>query len=373
MTSRVLLAAGWLACMLCGCGDDASVIQDRSGSGVVDVWDPPAAGGVAGRDAAPPKERAMPANWSLITAPDRVDMVHDARRNLLYVSTKRGEVQRWNLETRLLVGTWNLGGSLGGMDLSPDADTLIVADQSRQADGVPKIHRIDLVSEAVRAIDVPDAGENAGTFSVVCIDDARVLVSSASQGVSNLQVVTLDDELSGIVHQVGNQTLLVSDPSRSFIAYASLGDWLGTFGTYSIADGTFRETKANAQVFEIAVSRGAQRFALATRDELRLLDSNFEQRGSISAAGHGPIGVAFGLPSGSVSVAWLERSPPKFHPAIESYDAETSLLIARLYGARGILLRGPTIFVSGHMKASSDGRRLFVSVDEGVLVLALAP
>jgi hypothetical protein len=73
--------------------------------------------------------RLANAEGTFISAPNRVDMVHDQNRNLLYISSG-GDVLRYDLNSHQFLPPFQLGGDLKGMDLSPDANTLAVTDYS---------------------------------------------------------------------------------------------------------------------------------------------------------------------------------------------------------------------------------------------------
>lgn len=60
---------------------------------------------------------------NFISAPNRVGMVHDAKRNLLFI-TSGGQVLRYDLKARQFLTPVQLGGNLKGIDLSPDGNTL---------------------------------------------------------------------------------------------------------------------------------------------------------------------------------------------------------------------------------------------------------
>src|SRR5688500_16940114 len=66
----------------------------------------------------------------LISPPKRIDMVHDLARSILYV-TNGNEVLRFSTATNSLLTPYSVnpgGQNLMGIDLSPDGNTLVVAD-----------------------------------------------------------------------------------------------------------------------------------------------------------------------------------------------------------------------------------------------------
>src|SRR5258705_4949771 len=61
------------------------------------------------------------------------DIVFDDSRDILYVSTSTGLVYRYDLASGTILPPWTVGGSLEGLDLTPDHSTLYVADTNKSA------------------------------------------------------------------------------------------------------------------------------------------------------------------------------------------------------------------------------------------------
>ena len=60
-------------------------------------------------------------------------MVYDTQRQVLYITTSDGDVLRYSMATQSFLTPFDLGGSLCGIDISPDGNTLAVADQDETA------------------------------------------------------------------------------------------------------------------------------------------------------------------------------------------------------------------------------------------------
>src|SRR5262249_23631484 len=118
-----------------------------------------------------------------IAAPGRSDMVHDARRQRVYITTSGdgGQVLSYSLATQQFDPPLLAGGSFYGIDLSPDADQLVVADAT--FDGTARqcwVYLIDLTTGASRKI-MFDSSES-GTFTAVFTSDTEVLVTTNLTG-----------------------------------------------------------------------------------------------------------------------------------------------------------------------------------------------
>src|ERR1700757_4852079 len=85
---------------------------------------------------------------TLIPITTRRDMVFDHAGKYLYVSTSDGFVQRVNLSTKQIDNSYNLGGSLNGIDIAPD-DSLALVAQEQMAGSQGKFQKIDLATGAI--------------------------------------------------------------------------------------------------------------------------------------------------------------------------------------------------------------------------------
>src|SRR5206468_764622 len=65
----------------------------------------------------------------LIPAPNRADMVYDQGRDIVYI-TSGNQVLRYQLGSDSFLSPFQLSGNLKGIDMSPDGNTLLVADSS---------------------------------------------------------------------------------------------------------------------------------------------------------------------------------------------------------------------------------------------------
>src|SRR5215831_13210503 len=117
---------------------------------------------------------------TFIPATNRVDMVYDDARSLLYISSG-GEVLRYDLTSDTFLAPFQVGFSLLGMDLSPDGNTLAVAD-AVSGGGNNWVHLIDLptgvISEAYFALGFLEIG----TLSVAYGNDSALMISSEFGG-----------------------------------------------------------------------------------------------------------------------------------------------------------------------------------------------
>src|SRR5436305_1473288 len=121
-----------------------------------------------------------PVSAAFISAPNRVDMVHDPSRNVLHISSG-SSVLRYDLASTAFLTPVQLSGSLAGMDLSPDGNTLAVADTTR-TDANVWIHLVDLNALSSQKALFPRAFCEGGTYTVAWGADGAVMVSGTFEG-----------------------------------------------------------------------------------------------------------------------------------------------------------------------------------------------
>jgi hypothetical protein len=72
------------------------------------------------------EDRLVPS--TLIPVPNHRDLVFDPARDLLYITTNAGTVQRYDVGGQQLLSPLNVGTALNGADITPDGSALYVTD-----------------------------------------------------------------------------------------------------------------------------------------------------------------------------------------------------------------------------------------------------
>jgi outer membrane biosynthesis protein TonB len=121
----------------------------------------------------------LPAQSTLIPSTTRRDMVFDHAGKYVYISTTDGYVQRYNLATNQIDASYNLGGSLNGLDIAPDDSVLLVA-QATLSNGSGVFHKIDLITGLVTNIlYTPESGGESGAW------DVKIFATGSAFGTTN--------------------------------------------------------------------------------------------------------------------------------------------------------------------------------------------
>src|SRR2546423_551200 len=90
----------------------------------------------------PLEDRLTPSTF--IPVSNRRDLVFDQGRNLLYITTSSGTVQRWDVTTQQLLPAWNVGTALEGADITPDGNWLYVTEAVASPGNLGVLHRVNL-------------------------------------------------------------------------------------------------------------------------------------------------------------------------------------------------------------------------------------
>ena len=221
------------------------------------------------------------------------DMVVDSRRNLLYF-TDGPFVKRVNLATNTLEAPIYVNGILSGLDLSPDGNTLAVADN---ASGITKmwIKLVDLNTGKVRRATVPRQTYTGGSFRVAYLGDGTVVVSLTSGGSSDAPLRRYHPNANtwSVIHSVAEKDsqLAVTGDGKTLL-WAGGNTTIGLFGRYVPATGALRVDGSSACINQsIAANSDGSLFAISCSGNqfTSVWDANFNEIGYFAG---GPVAWA---------------------------------------------------------------------------------
>jgi len=309
---------------------------------------------------------------TFVPAPGRVDMVYDAARDTLYV-TSGGSVLRYQLGSNTFLAPFDLGGNLGGIDLSPDGNTLAVADRQR-ADTTVRIHLVDLQTGQPRTVSFPRGFGEGGTFTVAYAGDGALLVTSTYEGSGWVQLRRHDPATGAttvVASSITQNTMLASSGDGSVVGFAESNISDGRFGRYRVADGNLLRKSGYTDGtgwfnYEIGVNRDGTHYAIPTYGGTFIYDANLVRVGTVGQyAGPQPIGVVYHPVENTVYFAWAGSTEVRAHDTASlaqtaGYDFEHSFTHP-----------GNHAFTQGRLRISRDGSLLFATVNGGVRYLRL--
>lgn len=321
-----------------------------------------------------PKAQAV---GTLVSAPGRVDMVYDGGRDVLYISAG-ATVLRYQVGTNTYLPPFQLSGSLGGIDLSPDGNTLAVADRAH-TDANVWIWIIDLRTGTPRQAFFPRDGAGAGyslgeggIFTVAFGGDGAVYTSSTYQGSGGGEPIRRYDPATGALGTIGNvtqNTMLTTSGDGNVIAYAQGNISSGPFGRYRISDNS---SLGGGQTqwfnYEIGVNHDGTQYAVPTFGGTFIYDAGFKLITTLGVyAGGQPIGVAYHPSQNLVYFTWATTHE------IRAYNSVNFNLVATYDFEQTFNHPGNQSFNSGRLKLSRDGSLLFALVNNGVRFLRVGP
>ena len=312
------------------------------------------------------------ASGTLISAPSRVDMVYDSARDTVYV-TSGSSVLQYQIASNAFLTSFELGGNLGGIDLSPDGNTLAVADRQRSATEV-WIHIIDLQTGLSRKVIFPRAFGEGGTFTVAFGNDGAVLVTSTYEGSGWVPMRRYDPATgatSQIAASVRQNTMLTSSADRTVTGFAESNSSDGPFGRYRVADGNLLRKSGYTDGtgwsnYEMGVNRDGTQFAIPTYGGTYIYDANLSRIRIIGQyAGPQPIGVVYHPAENILYCAWTGSTE------VRALDATTFEQLSSYNFEHNFTHPGNHAFQQGRLKISRDGSLLLATVNGGVRYLRL--
>ncbi len=301
---------------------------------------------------------------TFISAPNRIDMVYDAPRDVLYI-TSGSTVLRYQLATDSFLDPFQLSGNLMGLDLSPDGNRLIVAD-STTASSTVWVHVIDLTTGQDTLATFNAAAYESGTFAVAFGGDGAALISSRFAG-SGWVPLRRYDPVTGTATIVANprqDSMVSSSSDGSTIVIAESNISSGPVDRYDVALRVItRGTSDNKFNFEGAASRDGALFAIPTYGSTFIYNGTLNLVTNIGVSGGAqPVGAAFHPFADAVFFPFATT------PYVRVYSTTNWQMLAQFdfQNTFPALSTAPQAFVQGRTRLSADGSIVFVTVSGGV-------
>ena len=212
------------------------------------------------------------------------DIVFDDLRNLLYISTESGTIERFDLAANRFLTPVTVGGSPCGMDITADYGALYVAD-IQLSDGNGVVHKINLKTLNVTNLTYPTGQYEGGSYDIAIGSQGIGLVTARFNGLGFVPLHVLDTTTDTITVRpdvFGSSTIeqdvrLVRSFDRNII-------WLinnnspGWIGVYDAPSDTFTKQKtlynwlANSP---IALNYDGSLGAIQLDKHCQIVDSDF--------------------------------------------------------------------------------------------------
>lgn len=305
-----------------------------------------------------------------IPAAGRTDMVYNSHSKTLFI-TSGSSVLRYSLKEKKFLSPINLGGTLIGIDLSPDGKTLAVADET-----VMSLNIVNLKTLEFTKLPITPGADEVGLFDVAWGSDNMVYATGAlpagwSGWVSLRQVDPVSGNATVLGEIITNYTVLRASADRTVIGFAQADISDGRWGSIDVPTGnvTFRDGYSDGTSwfnYDIAVAGHGSQFALPTYGGLFIYDDTFTK---IWTLGQYAVtffeGVAYSPKDGNLYATEANTdqidvfSPPDFKQ-VQTYQVDATFPD-----------NGNGTFSSGILRFSSNGSLLFVSVPGGIQYLKI--
>ena len=150
------------------------------------------------------------AQGSLIPHTTGRDMVFDFAGHNLYISTSTGLIKTFNLSTLAFGRSYNLGGSVNGIDIARD-DSFILAAQDSVGISQGSFQRVNLATGAIRNINYTREFGEGGAWDVVIASNGLALVTTQVRNIRSSGYAPSDPRESEIIADLppGNYTAIV--------------------------------------------------------------------------------------------------------------------------------------------------------------------
>lgn len=307
-----------------------------------------------------------------IAAPNRVDMVYDDKRDLVYISSGT-QVLRYQIATASFLQPIELGGDLSGIDLSPDGKTLAVADRSSNgsqlwvnAVRLDDLHVSKLVAEKAYELE-------SGTWAVSFAFDGSLYATSRFSGSGWVQMRRFDVDTGAVVllAQITQDTMLASSGDGKTIAFAEANISDGRWGLVDVPTGGIvrrqgYEDGTSWFNYEISADALGGQFAIPTYGGTYIYNEVYEHIATLGEyAGPQPIAAAYHPVEPLIFFPWAETRE------VRVYDSLTLQPVGSFDFEDDFQTTGNGAFAQGRTRLSRDGSLLMVSVTGGVRILRM--
>jgi hypothetical protein len=291
-----------------------------------------------------------------VPAPQRVDMVHDSKRNRVYI-TAGDSLLVYQMETKSFLPSLVLGGALRGVDISPDGNHLAVADASANNRRVG-IYLVDLDAKTPERVTFAAGLMEGGTYSVAFGEDGGVWISSTinGSGWAPLRKYNPKNRTTIQLQDVSKNTMLSASADRKVIGFAQASITPGSYGQFFCrATQLSKPTQASSFLYEVGVSRDGAQVGAPAYDQVFVLGS-----AGPGIPGREHLGIVYHPRRDFVFLSQAGSS------LIEAYETQNYTRAKDLDFGYQFQWRGGNAFEEGRLRISDDGSLLFCTVQGGV-------
>ena len=254
-----------------------------------------------------------------------------------------------------------------GMDISPDGNTLIVADSTASSTN-NWVHVIDLTSGQSRKVFFPLAFGESGTFAVAFGGDGAALISSRFSGSGWVPLRRYDPasgQVTTVSGSVRQDSMVSASGDGSTIVIAESNSSGGPFSRYDVGMKAITRSGGTSWFnYECAANKDGSILALPTYGSTFIYDGSLNRITNIGVyAGAQPSAAAFHPSADAVFCPFVST------PYVRVYETTTWQMVAQFDFQTTFSNPGNHAFVNGRTRLSPDGKIVFVTVTGGVQYL----
>lgn len=320
------------------------------------------------------------AQGTVISLTTRRDMVFNHSGTYLYITTSDGWVRPYNLVSRQLEPGYNLGGDLRGADISPDDSFLLVA-QGAISDSQGRVQKLNLQTGAVTNITYALGFAESGSFDVAIASNGLAFFTTIGPTplyqidlATNVVTARTDTPTPLPFHDLSTPAQLHRSADRTRLYIVQGDDSSGPVFTYSAVTNSFGEGVHAGMYFDnasAAVNRDGTLLGTLVNIQTPLY------RSVVNVALDTAPGLSFvrGFHEGDSGIAFDAIADTLYAAdsstgEIIAYDTNTFAQKFRLNVGEPVS-KGITLFGSGNMVASQDGRYLALATEGGIRVYTI--
>lgn len=315
---------------------------------------------------------------TFVPAAQRRDMVYDDARDIVFI-TNNDRVLRYHVGSGTFLSPIVTGGYVEGIDLSPDGNTLAVADS------IPEGNQAHVYLVPVRPvtgtgylrprkISTPSTAFNeGGIYSVAYASDGTIRAAPVHYGYSGWGPMRKLDPATRTWTRLSTVTygsMVAASGDGDTIAYVMGGISSGDWGYADIPTGQLIASNFQQGTswfnFEVGTDRTGSQFAIPTYNGTYIYNEAFQQITRIGTyAGPQPIGVAYHPVRKVAYFPWAQTNE------VRVYDMESFTHLGSYDFEYGFTHTGNGAYNHGRTRISRDGSLLMVSVSGGIRVLRM--
>jgi hypothetical protein len=307
---------------------------------------------------------------TLIPVTNHRDLVFDSSRNLLYITTSAGTVQRYDVINQALLSPLSVGTTLNGADLSADSSTLYVAEsQTNSSTGQGVVHKVDLASGTVSNVGYGLDYLEGGSWGVSVPATGKPLLDTMFNGSGWVYVRQYDPATGNVTKRtdkglITQNTLIHRSADRNLLFFTESNNSAGPIFTYNATTDSFSgefDTNFFLDSKLSAVNRNGSLIALENfNGGVTVMNPSFQTVTTLS-------GLAGGVTFDPV------------RDLLYAVNTSTSQVVAYNTNTWAVSFQVPvgetataaSAFGNGVMTVSNDGSLLFLSTTSGVRMINL--